>query len=145
MCFCSQINDKKSISRVRSPRKSEIEVSQFIEQCFQAHNDYRMKHKVPPLVLSKKVSAEFRRWKAHKRFQKLVVDCRHCWTKSCTNRKIIAYLTTPWNGATVTVDFDGEGYAVLAGIDNLWKDVFNVYLLLKLFLKGSLLIPLLGA
>lgn len=53
--FVLQINDKRSINRIRSPRKSEIEVSQFIDQCFQAHNEYRSKHKVPPLILSKKV------------------------------------------------------------------------------------------
>lgn len=56
MEFVLQINDKKSISRLRNPRKADIEVSQFIEQCFQTHNEYRLKHKVPPLILSKKVS-----------------------------------------------------------------------------------------
>lgn len=54
--FALQINEKRSTNRIRSPRKSEIEVSQFIDQCFQAHNEYRSKHKVPPLILSKKVS-----------------------------------------------------------------------------------------
>lgn len=58
--FALQINDKRSLNRIRSPRKSEIEVSQFIDQCFQAHNEYRSKHKVPPLILSKKVRNLFK-------------------------------------------------------------------------------------
>lgn len=52
----AQINDRRSINRTRGQKKCEIEVSQFVEQCFQTHNEYRLKHKVPPLILSKKVS-----------------------------------------------------------------------------------------
>ncbi|XKL65869.1 hypothetical protein PGB90_009289 [Kerria lacca] len=65
MSSLKQINDRRSISLVRSPKKSEIEVSQFIEQCFQTHNEYRLKHKVPPLILSKKLCRYSEEWAKH--------------------------------------------------------------------------------
>ncbi|XP_065217804.1 uncharacterized protein LOC135843721 isoform X2 [Planococcus citri] len=52
-------------SGAKSPKRCDIETSTFVQQCLQAHNEYRSKHNVPPLTLNKKLCRYSEEWAKH--------------------------------------------------------------------------------
>ena len=60
---CSSAGGRKTpntlLSGTKSPKRCDLETNTFIQQCLQAHNEYRSKHKVPPLTLNKKVPISY--------------------------------------------------------------------------------------